>query len=831
MLFEKSPESAWDRTYRGKNSSARLRWEWLACTLAVVIFMVFLQCYGVLRRLDTSIYDRLLQLQSQPAHPDIVIVGIDDASLQALGQWPWPREQHAAMLAQLAQAKPKAVALDVLFVDQGAKPESDEALAQALRLPGLGHVFLPITARTPVLAGRDVAWLEPLPMLASAVSGFGHINVTLDEDGIVRSMPVFADELQARWPSLSLQLFRQSGQLAYAPKNWAGVLDGQHNLLPFQSPIGRFHTVSFISVLRGEIPASVLADKLVLVGVTATGMGDQYPTPVSGQSASMPGVEIAATALEGLLTQRLISAIVAPATWVLDACFVLGWMLLLYRLGPRMSLLSLIAGMTLCLGVCATLLLAGQIWWPIANLLCGLLLGYVLWSWRRVTVMFVDLKFRALTLIQNVDRPVFPIALAKNYKSNEWQDIIHALDTGLHVAELSQKRVTDTLQALPEAILLTDANGNIEMANERAYSLLKIHILVSLNAFPLISGQSNIDAVSETDKSWRAFMTRVASTHGSGLEVMLAPDVYVLVRATAIRNLAAFTNNRQDDAWWIVMLVDVSKQKRLQRQRNDAMQLLWHDLRAPQSAILTLLNSSKGSSGLPTSEDRELHERIAAQVHTTLGLADDFVWQLTAEADTQDYREIDMAALIHEVIDRARPLAQEKKIILDFVSDQLFVNTSSDHNDPETGHPLFDELGLWLSVEPRLMDRALFNLIENAIKYSPNHTRIEISLNLRLREQSDIQARKSRRYAEIIIKDEGYGISAENLPRIFDPYTRFTSPAQESQPAIISPTGHGLGLRLVKTVIELHHGVIACESMPGHGTVFTIELPDEKNAY
>lgn len=802
----------------------RLRWEWLACTLAVFAFIAVMKSSGVLNRLDAAIYDKLLQLDERPVPEDIVIISIDDLSLQALGTWPWPREHHATMLAQLAKAKPKAVALDLLFLEPSANAKSDEALAQALRLPDLGKVFLPVTARTPLVHGREVEWQMPVPEVAKAVAGFGHINVELDEDGIARSMFVKADGLQGRWPSLPMQMFNASKKEhreATAEIHIIHSASTEPDLLPFSGSPGDFRTVPFISVMRGEVPASVLADKLVLVGVTGTGLGDQYPTPMSSRETLLPGIHIAATALEGLLENRLITRVPAMFALMLNLFLAFAWMLLLFFLGPRRSLLALVFALFLTTGISTVMLMSGRLWWPSATLSTGILLGYLLWSWRRVTVMFLDLKFHANKLIDKDDALEMPLVAVKSEGQNEWQQMLNTLNASLRTAKLHKKRVTDTLEALPEAVLLTDPDGWVETANARARFLLKDDKLESKNALPLLSIQDGSDLIAEAN--WRSFMNRIQDTQDDGLEVDLALGTTVLLRSTAIKNLSDDLKTNKDDSWWIVMLVDVSKQKQLQRQRNDAMQLLWHDLRAPQSAILTLLRSPEYNSGHLESDQRvALNNRIAEQVHATLGMADDFVWQLRAESDTHERYDVEMVQLINEVIGRAWPLAQAKSIRLAPDFSQLPANLTDEQTED-------DFQFLWLHIEPRLMARALFNLIENAIKYSPPQTLVTIALRVKADPSPGVAAGKlipKYSTAEICITDEGYGISEANLPRIFDRYTRFSTPTSEGDGAVEQvQAGHGLGLRLVKTVVDLHKGTIQCKSRPGEGSVFTIELP------
>jgi CHASE2 domain-containing sensor protein len=89
----------------------------------------------------------------RPPLDDIVIIAIDNPSLQTLGRWPWPRTLHADLLNTLAQAKPKAIAYDVLFVEPDADPKADVALGTAMK--AAGPVFLPLLIEVPPRQGSD----------------------------------------------------------------------------------------------------------------------------------------------------------------------------------------------------------------------------------------------------------------------------------------------------------------------------------------------------------------------------------------------------------------------------------------------------------------------------------------------------------------------------------------------------------------------------------------------------------------------------------------------------------------------------------------------------
>jgi two-component system sensor histidine kinase VicK len=110
-----------------------------------------------------------------------------------------------------------------------------------------------------------------------------------------------------------------------------------------------------------------------------------------------------------------------------------------------------------------------------------------------------------------------------------------------------------------------------------------------------------------------------------------------------------------------------------------------------------------------------------------------------------------------------------------------------------------------VSVDFPFMVKAFFNLIDNAIKYSPNDSLIEIS------------AYKNQDKIEIKVKDQGCGIPREDLKRIFEKFYR----VERSQRA----SGTGLGLCISKGIVEAHAGQIGVESELGKGTIFTVMLP------
>jgi two-component system sensor histidine kinase KdpD len=113
-----------------------------------------------------------------------------------------------------------------------------------------------------------------------------------------------------------------------------------------------------------------------------------------------------------------------------------------------------------------------------------------------------------------------------------------------------------------------------------------------------------------------------------------------------------------------------------------------------------------------------------------------------------------------------------------------------------------------IPMDYSLMMRVLVNLIDNALKYSPNQSSIQIS------------ARQSGNRVRIEISDEGFGIPEDDLKRIFDKFYRAVKPRQI--------TGTGLGLSICKGIVEAHSGKIWAQNNTDKGATFFIELPLSK---
>src|ERR1700730_3884007 len=288
-----------------------------------------------------------------PLPDDIAIVAIDEASLVRFGRYPWRRSLTARMLDEIADARPKAIALDVLFSEPTSSAD-DSALAAAIARAG-NVVAAAQLSRTE--SGR-VVWLRPLPAIEKAAAGIGHAHVSTEIDGVAGSFLVRqADDLgQAEW-AMPLETIRvgegvndQSVQelpgrvsmggrsLPVRTETRAMEIESSHprsterlraSWIPIEY-VGRAgcfapHTFSFVDVLDGKVPASAFRGKYVIVGATAAALGDRFTSPFvhiegpDGQQYGefLSGGEVVGNSINTLLRERSYSE---TPDWIAAIC-------------------------------------------------------------------------------------------------------------------------------------------------------------------------------------------------------------------------------------------------------------------------------------------------------------------------------------------------------------------------------------------------------------------------------------------------------------------------------------------------------------------------------
>ncbi len=331
--------------------------------LAIIAIAIVFVLHGLhfwripyLDRLDAWIYDaRLLSGAKQTAHPDIVIVDIDESSLTAFGRWPWARDTTAALVKRLTvHQQAAAVGFDMVFAE-AESPVTDLALATAIQGQPVVLGYYLTSDRSshtsgqlpsPVLtkSNRDfqiTSWSgygANLAQLTESAPQSGFFNAISDPDGVIRSAPLLAEYQGQYYESLSLALYRRyltststkaelpsisphfaSDDPQYRHLDAVRLTTGQRTqdipvddtvtkLIPYRGAGGygdgsgrSFRYISAADVLLGKLPAGSLAGKVALIGSSTPTLEDLRVTPWGG---AFPGVEVQANALAGLMDGR-----------------------------------------------------------------------------------------------------------------------------------------------------------------------------------------------------------------------------------------------------------------------------------------------------------------------------------------------------------------------------------------------------------------------------------------------------------------------------------------------------------------------------------------------
>lgn len=347
-----------------------------------------------LKRWDLTLYDLFSGISYQRPSDDVVVIAIDEHSLEKYGRWPWPRRTHAALIEKLSHGGAKAIGYDVIFSEANQRdPQDDVVLAEALAESN--RVILPVFHEKIHMNG-PLQLTMPLPLLIEAAAGLAHIHVEPDPDGIVRRAFLHTELNGPRWPTLVLAMLQLTGTTANNPDTGipenamasqaaAGNRHGNnHVYIPFTGPPGHFPSISFADFLHPDFAANTIQNKFVLVGATALGLGDSLPTPVSGKSIPMPGVEYNANLLSGLLNGTLIVPMGMKQRLLLTGFLAMLPMLIYPLLSPRQTLLAVALLLTLTIMASALLLHGAHIWFPPTAALVVLGLSYPLWVWRRL---------------------------------------------------------------------------------------------------------------------------------------------------------------------------------------------------------------------------------------------------------------------------------------------------------------------------------------------------------------------------------------------------------------------------------------------------------------
>jgi CHASE2 domain-containing sensor protein/nitrogen-specific signal transduction histidine kinase len=706
----------------------------------------------------------------------VTVVAIDESSIAQLGRWPWRRAIHSALLDRIATYQPAAIGLDILFSESS---EDDAMLATSFRR----FPAITLAAESVELAsGRRLALLATDSVLTSNVET-AHVSVRNDIDGSVRSvvmseggLPAFslklADQaakqlgrpLSPRWHH-TLQTTRKQDQLEqFQQGNWT---TGTVLQLPFGAANPGHRLVSYGAVLRGEVDASAFRNRIVLVGAVANGLGDYHVTPNGLQA----GVLLHAQAISAIQNNRSIRIAPAWLVFVLTGFIVCAVMAGIFKLKSGLAMAWTLFILLLALSISIAALWSELLWLDsmAAVVLCAL--AYPLWSWRRLKAAVTGLATEAQALTQTPFPWPRPIGSGAQLAADPLGQQLTFLSQAASQLRVANKFYSKTLDAQPHPVLVIGAHQRIMFANSAAQQAFTGAL------------QANI----EQDASQWISTVFADFRIPEVLQIRMQKEARDRAGRDWLVSLESVDNEKKitlpdltDVSRVLLQLVDISALRAAQRERDEAMRFLSHDIRSPQVSLINWVAQERKAGVLPAAALNavELHSQHA------LEMADSFLRLARAETQEMAQDEVSMGILCDEAVDALHATAKQKNVRLE---------QSNCEHDVVIG-------------DASLLRRALVNLIGNAIHYGPSDSKILV----RVESHDD--------FVVVDVCDCGEGVSREEAEQIFKPYVRGTSGSGTS--------GTGLGLTFVRTVAARHYGAVEVyHADPVFKSVFRLRLP------
>jgi two-component system sensor histidine kinase SenX3 len=333
------------------------------------------------------------------------------------------------------------------------------------------------------------------------------------------------------------------------------------------------------------------------------------------------------------------------------------------------------------------------------------------------------------------------------------------------VAEASAEaiRLRRALDTLPQAVIVTDERGETVFRNTKAVALM------GSRHGDALAAQAVDELLAETAPG--AHQERVLELYGP-------PRRTLIVRSESI-------DNGQRALGVIAVIDDVSERRRLEDVRRDFVANVSHELKTPMGALGLLAET------LLSENEPEVARRLAQRIHTEAfrinRVIDDLLDLSRIENEESPPRE---PVLINLVMAEAAERVKE-------ASNQLQIEVTLEEPDPQ----------VVVLGDRRQLTSAVYNLLENAVKFSPRFGSVRCI------------GRAEGDDAVVIVEDHGVGIPSRDLERIFERFYRVDAGRSRST------GGTGLGLAIVRHVAANHRGSIHVESREGEGSKFTLTLP------
>ena len=737
-------------------------------TLLLCAVFYSLGLFGILS--ETSL-DHLFRLRGErPTSQEIVIIGVDEESLAALGAWPFSRDNHAELLTHLKESK--VVAFDFLFNDPTV---ADAQFSAALKMVS------PVILATATDYNQQIS--SPSPTL-SGFNGTGSINTIMGNRGIVRKTQVSLDSELS--PSLSQAMLVAGNSPFVYPSE-------SEPFINFYGPEFTFLSLSYSDVLKGKIPPTFFKDRYVFIGAEAIGLGDVHLTPFSSQYPT-PGVEIQATILNNLLDGDFLKTTVVPnIIAILFLCFtIFAW----HRMA-EIQIFFLNTVIVASLFIIAFYSFRENYFFdpsfPVATIAIAYLVHLIiqgLWTARELVKRIAILDTRLQKGLEELYVNIPPKELIPNQKQNGKKLFltkgihrhIEQLERGTQALAIQNHFINHLLkEEAPPIAIWEEENGTLLIANTSFAALWQSFKKNSaMPKFSVMQGFIAEYSLSHDEDVYEEFEKLVTE------RVLFSTDI--CLTSGGRRQFFQVTVQPIDPegagfSGYLCNLTDVTGIHELERVKAEVLSIVSHELKLPLTVILGY--GEMLADTLPEGQ-AQCAEEICTHTRRLNQMIVEFLDIERIESGKYVLHSFpfDLLNILNDGISAVTHSARQKDISLHLTAP---ANVSSFVGDES------------------LLLQVYINLLDNAVKYSSSGTRVEIEL-------------VEQKHAMVLtIADQGFGISEEKQLTIFNKFSR----GEHSQ----LEKGFGLGLSLVDQVVKSHGGTIEVVSREKKGTTFSIKLP------
>jgi len=329
--------------------------------------------------------------------------------------------------------------------------------------------------------------------------------------------------------------------------------------------------------------------------------------------------------------------------------------------------------------------------------------------------------------------------------------------------------------SMPEGIIALDLKLNILQINEAATKLLHISRNAEGRHLRETVRDSAIHSFAEELLAQKTAMEEDFRIYASG-----AGDMMVKIRGNVLRD------PNGSPSGLLLVISDISQIMKLENMRSEFVANVSHEIKTPITAIKGSIETLLDGAAEDPGESKRFMQIIERHTDRLLRLLDDLLCLSRAESSREmEFHLTSMPGVIKNAVELCTPKAESKNISL--------WSECPDNLSGEISLPGFEQ--------------ALVNLLDNAIKYTPEGGKVSVS------------ASSENHSIKLSVTDNGSGISKEHLPRLFERFYRVDKARSRKM------GGTGLGLAIVKHIIHAHGGKVEVESEPGKGSTFSITIP------